>query len=398
MNVEIRDRSVFESLNPSDVTAYLVSAGWKAVDNRPGHSSLFRTVFERKSVELLVPLNRQFKDYVDRMAETVPMIAAIEKRSELEVLSDIQTVNSDVVRIRCKYASAHDGSIPLERGEKLVEKTRELFTAGGRAVGIKRANYGNRASEQLSEYIRKLRLGQSERGSYVFKVLSPVAPELKPTGHFPGTEPEPEQPYERLAVAQLNTALVTLRAAADEAMTTPQMDVFDRAVEKGVSSNLCSALIGIGGNDPQPNDELAISFTWARTRTPPSETVREIIFPGDRFAIITEAVRHYKGRVEPEETTITGYVVGLQSRNQGQLPAGPIRVVNLGGGPKTVMITLAQTEHDRAIQAYKTGSQITCRGTLAQHSGGWILQDPGRVIVLQDESTFDASQVNSDVI
>ncbi|MCI0460911.1 MAG: hypothetical protein L0Z62_28515 [Gemmataceae bacterium] len=109
-----RDRSASAALNPADVAAYLASAGWKQSDYRPGHSSTWRTTFEGEPVELMLPLNRHYQDYVLRMDEAVLLIAAVEKRLEQEVLADLQTAGADVIRVRFRHAEATDGTIPLD--------------------------------------------------------------------------------------------------------------------------------------------------------------------------------------------------------------------------------------------------------------------------------------------
>ncbi len=384
MNVTIRDRTVYETLNPANVAAYLASAGWDLSKSRPGHSSLWHTTFEGDSVELLLPLNPQFKDYVERMAETIPLIAAIEKRSQLEVLSDIQTANADVVRIRYRYASANDGSIPLDRGEAIVENTRELLMAGACAALSKRPYYASLKPQQARDYVQKLRLGQTERGSYVLTVLSPVPPELKPSKPtIPGLE---EPPYERLALTQLSKALSSLRDAADEAMTSLRMDAFDRAIQDGVSANLCSALVGIGGTAPQTGDKLSIAFTWARSRPADSNIAREIVFPGDRFTYIAQAARLYKGSDTSDDTEIRGVIMALKTEHSEGPPVGPVTIRDFTASrPRKVLVHLDELSHKAAVQAYEKRYEVSCRGVITRSGNNLTIQQPRDFMVLTDE-------------
>ncbi len=387
MNVTIRDRTVHDAPNPANVAAYLATTGWNLSKSRPGHSSLWHTTFEGDSVELLLPLNPQFKDYVERMAETVPLIAAIEKRSQLEVLSDIQTTNADVVRIRYRYASAHDGSIPLDRGESIVQKTRELLMAGACAVLSKRPYFFSSKSQQARDYVQRLRLGQSERGSYVLKVLSPVLPELKPSQiPLPGMAIDPEPPYERLALTQLSKALSSLRNAADEAMTSFEMAVFDRAIQDGVSANLCSALVGIGGPTPQTGDELSIAFSWARSRPAEPSIAHEIVFPCELFPVISEAARIYKGSDTTEETEIRGVIVALKTEQSEGPVSGPVTVRDVTTDrPRKVIVQLDERLHQRAVQAYDRRDEVSCRGVITRSGSNFTMLQPRDFMVLTDE-------------
>ena len=116
MKVQIRDLAAFRGLNPSDVIAYLRSTGWREVETRPEHSSVWAFLIRGETVQTFVPLDRSFRDFDLRLAEVVPMIAAVEDRSQLDVLSDLQETSSDIIRVRLQQSEASDGSVPLDRG------------------------------------------------------------------------------------------------------------------------------------------------------------------------------------------------------------------------------------------------------------------------------------------
>jgi hypothetical protein len=385
MNDSKRDRFAIDALNPADVAAYLSSAGWKQSEYKPGHSSLWKSTFQGEPVELLLPLNRHFKDYVLSMDDAVLLIAAVEKRPEREVLADLQTAGADIIRVRVRYASARDGSIPLERGEALLENTQELLLAGACAAVSKRPYFATLKPQPARDYIRTLRLGQSERGSYVLTVLSPVPPHLQPAqpSFFPM---EPEPPFERQAVLQVSKALTALRAAADEAMTSFQMAVFEKAVAAGVSANLCAAVVAMGGCDPQPGDELAISFTWARSRPADPGVARDIVFPGDRFAVIAEAARLFRAGAPPDETEIRGVIVQLKADQPEGPLAGPVVVrAELDGKVRKVQIMLDERSHRVAWQAYESRAAVVCRGELTRSGNNLILENPRGFAIVADE-------------
>ena len=112
------------------------------------------------------------------MAELVGILATKENRSQLEVLSDLQTAGSDVIRVRFRHASSNDGSISLDQGEALVENAREMMLAGACAAVQPKPYYLRRRPEEANRFLRGLRMGQTERGSYVLTVYSPVSPGL----------------------------------------------------------------------------------------------------------------------------------------------------------------------------------------------------------------------------
>jgi hypothetical protein len=96
VNLLIRDRSAYEHLNPLDVARYLTSVGWKEVEHQPDRLSVWSWNHGSDALEVLLPLRRTLGDFVLRMADVVNSIAAIENRSPVEVIIDLQTSGRDV--------------------------------------------------------------------------------------------------------------------------------------------------------------------------------------------------------------------------------------------------------------------------------------------------------------
>jgi hypothetical protein len=384
MNVVIRDREPFEQLSPVEVAAYLRSEGWREVEHQPNRVSVWVTPLNGDTVEIQLPLRRSLGDYVLRMADAVGTLAAKENRSQLEVLWDLQTAGADVVRVRFRHADASDGTVPLDQGEALVENAREMMLAGACAAVQPRPYYAASKPEEARRFVRGVRLGQTERGSYVLTMLSRVSPSLQPRRKE--LFDEEADPFERRAVLRLAQALAALRAATDQALTVPKADVFQSAVPAGVSANLCSALVGMNGGDGRPNDELRISFTYARSRPADPGAPREVAFPGEHIPLIEEAARLYRASAPPEETEIRGAVVQLKRDQPTGAASGPITVMAfIDGRPRRVQITLDEPSHRLAVQAYEQGAEIACTGDLVKQGGAWVLLDPKGFSILAGE-------------
>ena len=384
MNVQIRDREVFERLNPVEVAAYLRSEGWQEIENQPDRLSVWRASVEGEELEILLPLRRTLRDYVLRMADVVGTLASRENRSPLEILSDLQTAGADVVRVRFLHANATDGSISLDQGEALVENAREMLLAAACAAVQPKAYYSRRRPEEANRFVRGLRMGQTERGSYVLTIYSPVSPSLKHVQ--PTLFEDAEISFERRAIIQLAQSLTALRAATDQALTKPNAEVFERAVASGVSANLCSAVVGMNGTEVQPSDELRISFTFARSRPVEMKTPREVIIPGDHIRLIEEAARLYRASAPPEETEVRGAVVQLRREEQSGPASGPVTVMAfVEGKPRRVQILLDEAGHRLAMQAYEKGSEIACTGDLVKQGPIWVLKNPKGFTIISDD-------------
>lgn len=380
MKTRILDKEPFLLLNPVDMAAYLKTTGWIKHEDQPGYRSIWHKQYHGETADLLLPADRTIGDYLHRMIDAVRLVAALEQRSETELLSDLQLASTDVFRVRLVFTEASDGTIPLLQGERLVESTRELFLAAGLAVNSKRAYFATNRPDEVRQFVQNLRLGQSERGSYVITVLSRVAPELKSDNLFGELEP----PFERKALVGLNHALLALHNAVDQATTNFTAKVFQDAIPQGVSANLCSALVGMGTENPQPTDQLRFGFTWARTRPIDSQAPQEVIFRAETIPIIQEAARVLKATAPMEDQEIEGYVVKLQQRDPGGI-ATVATVIE--GQQRKVTIELPEDDHLRAIEAYEKRILISCRGRLTKFGQLYSLKEPGRVHLLAEVET-----------
>lgn len=175
MKVRITDKSSFEALRPLDVAAYVRSTGWRLT----GFWGTDASVWSSAEREIVLPEHTQFADFALRMAEVVAALAEVEKRSQLELFRDLTMAAADVVRVRVASPLAADGSVGLDEGVMLFNSAREMILSAARATVSPRPYFRSRLPGEAEEYLRKVRLGQTERGSYVATIVCPVSPELQ---------------------------------------------------------------------------------------------------------------------------------------------------------------------------------------------------------------------------
>jgi hypothetical protein len=97
----------------------------------------------------------------------------VERRSESEILQDLVTTSSDLIRVRAPSREAESGSLPIEEAVAFVERSPDLVLAAACAAITKRAHFASRKPTKAMEYLSRERMGQTERGSDVLTILSP---------------------------------------------------------------------------------------------------------------------------------------------------------------------------------------------------------------------------------
>lgn len=287
MKTQIRDRAALASLSSIDVRAYLAAQGWREAGRIGDKASIFEfTDHTGRGWEVLLPTRTTLADYAERMADVISTLAQAESREQVQIYTDLTTSGADVVRLRAP--DTDHGSISVENGVALHQETENLLLAAACSTAKPgRTAYHAPKIVEATDYLKSVRFGIPERGSYILTVLSPVDPALKRQATF-GPEFE-DDPFSRQVTRRLATALSATRDAVTEATATDDFAAFERAVGRGLNANLCEALAGLA----QHGRGLDVRLSWARVRPAP-ETSSSWTFNVDAARVLEEAARKFR--------------------------------------------------------------------------------------------------------
>lgn len=378
MRASIRDAQVLAALRPLEVTAYLRASGW-CQSSATADKWIVWT--KNSDFEIVLPLNRQFGDFTQRMADVLKTLEAVEERSQLEILNDLLTTSADILRLRITDAETSDGSIPIEEGAHMAQKARDLMMAAACAALDRRAWFQSRQPGQAVEYLKKVRMGQTERGSYGLTIISRVPPILAVP---PGEQLfEVEQPYERQVTTTLAHAVTAVKEAAGQAVVTGNFQGFQAAVSRGVSANLCDAVAGLSGSAENERC-VEISFSWSRTRPAETDTPCRVMLPSDAMPVIREAGRIFRETSPRDEFEVRGPVVKLERPDSETV--GKVTVLAfIDEQPRKVAFTVGDPDYHTAVQAHDSQETISCYGSLSREGRAFVLKNPRGLQIEPDE-------------
>ncbi len=176
MTASMTGRHALQALKPLEVASYLRVQGWRQEADLNGKGSLWRrgSGNGHDEADVTLPLRRDLGDFELRMREVVRTLGRVERRPEAEILQHLLTTSSDLIRVRAPSREAESGSLPLEQAVAFVARSRDLVLAAACAAVGKRASYPTRKPTKATDYLSRVRMGQTERGSYVLTILSPV--------------------------------------------------------------------------------------------------------------------------------------------------------------------------------------------------------------------------------
>jgi hypothetical protein len=300
-------------------------------------------------------------------------LEVVEERSQLDILRDVATSMADVIRIPATRAEVRDGSMPINEGVAFHAHARDLMMAAACSAIEPRGVFATRRPTQATRYLDRAKFGQTERGSYVLTIVSPVPPRLTARVPDEGAN-EVEEPYERRVTTTLMRALASAQRAADRAAATGNLDHFQEAVAEGVSANLCDALVGLSaGCDPLL--DLQVSISWAAARPGPGDAPRTVRVPVGAMPIFGEAARIFRATSPLPEFELHGFVSRLVRAESAS--EGSVTVVGLvEGRPRKVELTLGEPEYGIAARAHVERAAVVCVGELRRRGSGLVLEHP----------------------
>lgn len=300
INARIVDGDALTARSPAELSIYLRARGWVLADHTPTVAVWARRTDDQEDeFEILQPLDPGLRDYAMRMADALHVLAVSESRSELEILREIGNATWDVHTVRIRPADEPAGMVAIDDGIQAAESLRGLVAACAYPVFAQRhrAVQPARKPSGFTEFLRTVRIGAAAEGSYILTAHTPVPPRLSAdqpplSDDAPVGLPDPE-PVERQVTLQVYRAV---RAAHDAATTSllaaDGLAPFTRAVDVGVTANLCEALAGLGGLSGHPYD-LSLSLAAVRPGNLRPEPIR---FRRDHLPVLREAAQELRER------------------------------------------------------------------------------------------------------
>jgi hypothetical protein len=379
MKARILDQIALEAITPTAMRAYLVYEGWKRIESFGEFGEVYGRSGDATNNEVIVPVSTAIADYASAVAQALRFIATYEDRDELAIYADLSRADRDVIRVRAPEADS-DGSISIDPGVELVQHARDMLASAACAAFDPRPAYHLGKVQQAEGYMRRVRLGQTEHGSFVITLLAPMPPVLaspQQTSLWPNLD---QEPFERQVTRMLTQSLHSAHEAVVESNRGDGLKAFAGAVSKGVSANLCEALASIidrsGGAD--------VSCTWARTRPAPIPRDR-VVFGRADGEILREAARQFRLREPRRDERIIGYVTDLH-RAEDQVEGRVTIKALVDGRPRSLWLTLSKVDYGLAVQAHEKQAPVTLVGDLELDGQRWRLIEPRDIRVIEDDN------------
>ncbi len=380
MRATIQDSEALAAVSPAALSAYARSAGWDKEGDYGDYSDIYAG---EELPEIILPRTQRLGDYATVVSRLIQVFAKAAEIDEHTLYRDLVTADRDVIRVRV-FEGEGSGDVPVNDGLNLLSGAQEMILAAACSLNESRALYRAGANREASDYLDRVRLGQTEHGSYALTLLAPVVSPRIQQDLLPEMEPD-DDPIERRVTKRLAGALRAAREATEKT-ASGDAEAFSRAIGRGVSANLCEALVKL----IEPFPSLDTSVVWARTR--PMTTTRENVnFDADDVPILREAARSFRDREPQPDTQLFGIVRSLKREEEEVEGSVSIRA-SIDGHNRSVVAVLDQSDYERAVRAHGAKAPVVMRGDLERLGQRWRLLNPRIADVILDED--DTQDVN----
>jgi len=310
------------------------------------------------------------------MNELILKVSEIEGAHPERTLHAFAMSGYDVVRVKANGGDEF-GSISLLAAEELFESGREMLASAASHEATERADRtrGGRLPEAAKDYVSKVRMGQTERGSFILTLLSPYS-------YMPPKEAPQlfREAFGRRVVERLETSLIAVETAL-QLSTALDVEIFEGMVEAGVSAKLCRALTKI----VDASDGAEISVTWSVERPVARQSTFEL--PRHTSAILSEAASMLAERAPPELVSVRGTIVGVMESASDL--AGTVRIwAEIEGRGHPVQTHFDAFERSKIFKAFqeKRLFLIAVDGELDRTTRPWTLRQPRNLDLVEFET------------
>ncbi|MGU7772764.1 hypothetical protein ACV229_21640 [Burkholderia sp. MR1-5-21] len=364
-------------ITTDQLAAYLTLTGWR----KDADLGDLATVWHRPEpdaidAEVVLPTSAQrAKDFHNRLVDAVRVLADFARRTPVEIVSDVMGRFADRIRVRVFHFDVEGGTIPLNDGVLLNEHARDLMEAAACASMSKRRQFSGRRPEEATEYLKSLRLGQTEVGSYIVNIIAPVPQQQTTQLGLPSI------PLTSLVTATLSSGLRALDNAIETVASGGSPVVLDEAINNGASANLCDALVGLSGTDRKRGFEVMISPAGGSDA--PSLPVT-FVFDRDKVERVAEAAAYYKREdYTLYDRTITGSVEKLDRPLADE--SGTITIVAMIEGlHRKVSVELGKDDYQEAITAHGAKHLVQCHGDVRVTNHSTRMINPRNFTVIRN--------------
>lgn len=379
MNSSTHEVALAGAIALRGVHAYLSANGWIRDESLSRDTTDIYVWSKDQREAAIVPASEGYGDYITRIWQIGVQLSRLEGRPTHSVLTDLSLADSDLVRVRLPNAN-DDNTVRLTDGAAVLDEAKSLLLAAACSADRPQRMYRAGRNRRAADYLSKVRLGQTEPGSFVINLLSPVSPCLTERHSW-----FPEEPFERRVTRKLVSGLCASRRAIDRVNRgSADIGEFENGLDEGISANLCRSAARL----TEVGRGLEVAVSWAMTRPYGPDVLGRtaVDFRPPDVAVLEEAARVLSDRQERTNEEIQGPVVRLKRAKADAKGTATIRAF-VDGRLASVQAVFDPSDYEKITRAHQNRRSVSLEGDLHRKGQRWHLRNPRGVTILRDEDS-----------
>ena len=368
----MKDTSLYE-LTALSVERYLELTGWIR-DYRFQNRNLMVFYYNgNRERQLAVPASEKFADFYIRLKDVLKSIGVVENRSWIDIVEDINSTISDRLEFRIISDASSEGKLPLDYATNCINGLRELILYSACAENNPKP-VCQKYTLDAKRCLEGFNLGQTEVGSFIFKIDSQVVDNQFEQTFIPGFDIIP--PVEHKVIERIYTAMeqVSNILQKDEPLTS----FIQNAFEDGITANMCDAFLKLRPDEGEVEIETTVKYAAVLVKE--FGQVKKIKINNKDFLMMGEIARLYRDTQESEKATLTGRI---QRLSKGPDKTDEIQLyTEIDGENRHVKLILTQEDHVRACEAYRDNKTVRVSGLLDRSKKKWFFAEVSDFIIL----------------
>lgn len=340
---------------------YLKNRDWILIDSEPDIAVL-RKSFNDQEEEIVLPRDRSYADYHQRIQEAIQFLALREHSSEKDIIEELLLQKWDILRIRITGDQIGTGCISYFDKSIIEEGVRKLLLASARSVNNPRPYFKRLYSASAEQWMRKCRAAVPESGSYILTIRLPLE------------EDSEKIPFSRRVAEYLMTSLDQLVELSENS------DLLEKKEDVHLNANLCLGLAEMKPNEAPIHFDFEMKWS---SEIPINKNIPVKIQIRDRhFPSIMRIGQELKPQTEINKDIFVGKVLTLhgEADENGNMEGEATLILFMDEQQTKAKVFFGPEFYLVACDAHKQNKYIRISG---------ILSEKPRYSDLKDVSLFE---------
>ncbi|KNZ40470.1 hypothetical protein [Acetobacterium bakii] len=353
----------FEDVTAVSVEKYLSLKGWKR-DTEFRNENLMVFDSEFFGARIAIPSSEKFDDFESSFTNFLETIALLEERNEKEILKEIIASYNNMIEIRVVSDFSKNGKLPLSYAADCMKGLKDLILYSTCAEENPQP-VCYRPSDRSKKFVDKFKLGQTEKGSFIFNIEAQVE-NIK---NIQMVISEYEiKPLEYRVIQRLEKALEQIDrvAIAEEKISNLTEDGYLH----GATANMCEALLKL-----KPENEQVKIFATIRYASTITKVVGKkdcAILDSKHFWVMDEISKIYRDKTFFQDVILTGIVTSLAKKEHDHIIKNTIHFTTMFDKRyRSISISLSDEDYRLACDTHRDGVEVQISGELDMSKNKW---------------------------